>query len=366
MKQRVAVMFLILSTTAAIFEGCKKSEPDDIIEDNPTFINGPYLLEYGSLPEPQLPSDNPLTIEGVELGRMLFYEKKLSADNTMSCASCHNQETAFADINTFSIGVQGLPGTRNSMAVFNMAWNMNEFFWDGRAHLLRHQSLMPIQDVLEMNETLPNVVSKLQATPVYPAQFKKAFGSEEINAGQISKALEQFMNSIVSYNSRFDDYEAGLVTLTEQEERGRFLFFTEFNPAFPDASGADCQHCHGGANFENDNYMNNGLDTDLEFVDLGRENVTKNPADRAKFKVTSLRNIELTPPYMHDGRFNTLEEVVDHYNLVKNSSTLDGSFQQQLPAGLQLTQEDKAALVAFLKTLTDYQLITDPRYSDPF
>jgi cytochrome c peroxidase len=366
MKQRIAVMVLILFTTAAIFEGCKKNEPDDIIDENPVFNNGPYLLEYGSLPEPQIPSDNLLTIAGVELGRMLFYEKKLSADNTMSCATCHNQETAFADINTFSIGVQGLPGTRNSMAVFNMAWNMNEFFWDGRAHLLRHQSLMPIEDELEMNETLPNVVSKLQATPIYPAQFKKAFGSVEINPELISKALEQFMNSIVSYNSKFDDYEAGLVTLTEQEERGRFLFFTEFNPAFPDASGADCQHCHGGANFENDNYMNNGLDTDVQFVDFGRENVTNNPADRAKFKVTSLRNIELTPPYMHDGRFNTLEEVVDHYNLVKNSSTLDGSFQQQLPAGLQLSQEDKTALVAFLKTLTDYQLISDPRFSDPF
>lgn len=366
MKQRIVMIILVLFTSAAVFESCKKSEPDDLIEENPGSGNETYFLEYGSLPEPQLPDDNLPTLKGVELGRMLFYEMKLSANNAMSCASCHDQGSAFADVTAFSLGVQGLPGTRNSMAVFNMAWNMNEFFWDGRAHLLRHQSLMPIEDELEMNDSLPNVISKLEATPIYPARFKEAFGTEEINSELLSMALEQFMNSIVSYNSKFDDYQAGLVELTEQEERGRFLFFTEYNPAFPEASGADCQRCHGGANFENDSYMNNGLDTDDEFVDFGRENVTENTLDRAKFKVTYLRNIALTSPYMHDGRFNTLAEVVDHYNLVKNSSTLDGSFQKQLPDGLQLTDNDKAALVAFLKTLTDYQLINDPRYSNPF
>jgi cytochrome c peroxidase len=363
-QQRLFWLLLLFTAVIVIFEGCKKDDPDPI--EIPTEENSPYVLEHGILPPPPIPSDNPLTVEGVKLGRMLFYEPMLSGDNSMSCASCHKQTTAFSDTNTFSIGIEGLPGGRQAMPVVNMAWNTNEFFWDGRAHLLRDQSLKPIQDALEMNETLPNVIAKLQGSPMYVEQFRKAFGSDGIDTIRMSMAMEQFMNSIVSYKSKYDNYLAGIATLTEQEERGRFLFFTEYNPAFPDATGADCQHCHGGANFENDQYMNNGLEDDADFTDLGRENVTNNPADRAKFKVPSLRNVELTPPYMHDGRFNTLEEVVDHYNLVTMSSTLDGSFMQQLPAGLELTADDKAALVDFLKTLTDPTLATDPRFSDPF
>ena len=252
------------------------------------------------------------------------------------------------------------------MSVFNMAWNDNGFFWDGRADLLRHQSLLPIQDDLEMDETLENVVNKLQTSGIYPKQFDRAFGTSQIDAILISKALEQFMNSIVSNNSKYDDYLAGKYNLTDQEERGRFLFFTEFNPGFPSESGADCQHCHGGANFENDNYMNNGLDDNSSITDIGRQDVTGLSKDKAAFKVTSLRNIELTAPYMHDGRFKTLEEVIDHYNLVKTSNSLDPSFLQQLPNGLLLTSEDKQALVSFLKTLTDQTLISNPEYSNPF
>lgn len=329
--------------------------------------NSPIQLEYGIFPPPAIAADNPLTFEGVKLGQMLFYEKMLSKNNSMSCASCHKQENAFSDTSRFSIGVRGLPGGRQAMAIFNMAWHTNEFFWDGRSHLLRDQSLKPIQDHLEMDETIPSVISKLQATTIYPLQFKRAFNTTTITAELMSKAMEQFMNSIVSNQSKYDAYLAGTATLTAQEERGRFLFFTEFNPSFPNASGADCQHCHGGSNFENDNYMNNGLDTDAEITDAGRMLVTNNPNDRGKFKVPSLRNIELTPPYMHDGRFNTLEEVVEHYNQVTNSSTLDATFQQQLPYnGLNLSESDKAALVSFLKTLTDYKLISNSKLSNPF
>jgi cytochrome c peroxidase len=347
-----------------IIVSCKKTE----IPDTDTIIkNEYYTMEYGTFPAPVIREDNKLTVEGVKLGRMLFYEKMLSKDNSISCGSCHEQEHAFSDINRFSLGVNGLPGARQAMAIFNMAWNSNQFFWDGRADLLRHQSIMPIEDELEMDETLPNVISKLNNSALYPEQFRRAFGTKEITSERISFALEQFMNSIVSINSKYDQYLAGNVSLTEQEERGRFLYFTEFNPAFPNESGADCQHCHGGANFENDRYMNNGLDTDAEMTDFGRQTVTGIAADKGKFKVTSLRNIELTPPYMHDGRFSTLEEVVDHYNSVKESSTLDGSFLQQLPYnGLNLSNDDKAALVAFLKTLTDNDLINNPEYSDPF
>ncbi len=362
MKSKKLHLFFLLTIAVTILaEGCKKkiTTPED------EYLSGPYLLEYGNLPAPNIPSDNLLTIGGVNLGRTLFYDKQLSGDNSLACAGCHDQKNAFTDTSRFSIGIKGLSGKRQAMSVFNMAWNSNEFFWDGRAHLLRNQVLKPIGDELEMNETLDNVITKLKKDKLYPPLFKNAFGTEEINADRISFALEQFLHSVVSYNSKYDDFLAGNAVLNAEEERGRFLFFTEYNPAFPSQSGADCQHCHGGVNFENDKYMNNGLDSDAEFTDYGREKVTDKTTDRAKFKVPSLRNIALTFPYMHDGRFRTLEEVVDHYNLVTSSSTMDPSFQQQLPQGLQLSASDKAALVAFLKTLTDYTLINDKRYGDP-
>ena len=174
------------------------------------------------------------------------------------------------------------------------------------------------------------------------------------------------MNSIVSYNSKYDQHLAGTATLTDSEERGRKLFFTEFNPFFPDQAGADCAHCPDGDNFENDQYMNNGLDADADFTDKGREDATEKPEDRAKFKVPSLRNIEMTPPYMHDGRFNTLEEVVDHYNEgIKSSSTVDPAILNTVD-GLKLTAEDKTDLVNFLKTMTDNDLLTNPEYASPF
>jgi cytochrome c peroxidase len=357
---KYASLFLLVSS---IFIACKKDEKPE--EELPAEEDKPYTLDYGIFPTPDIPADNPLTNEGVKLGRMLFYDNLLSGNNSMSCASCHKQENAFSDINRFSTGIDGIQGQRQAMSVFNLLWNTNGFFWDGRSTLLRDQALLPIQDPIEMHQMLPELVAELQASSNYPDQFKKAFGTSSISSELIGKALEQFMFSIVSNRSQYDKYLKGEATLTAQEERGRFLFMTEYNPAFPDASGADCRHCHGGDNFENDRYLNNGLDVDADFVDLGRELVTGLASDRAKFKVTSLRNIELTPPYMHDGRFNTLEEVVEHYNEVKSSSTLDGSFGPQMPGGLQLSTEDKAALVAFLKTLTDYEMINDPRYALP-
>ncbi|MES2477611.1 MAG: cytochrome c peroxidase [Bacteroidota bacterium] len=364
MIQKKRIILGVITSIIIIAISCSKELKEDT---DVTIPDTPYEFNYGSFPNPNLPADNPLTREGVKLGRMLFYEKSLSGDNTQACASCHLQKHGFSDTATFSIGIKKLPGKRQAMSVFNMAWHSNEFFWDGRAHLLRDQALKPIQDPLEMDETLDNVVKKLNGNSIYKKQFARAFNTETITPLLISKALEQFMNSIVSNNSKYDKFLAGQVTLSSQEERGRFLFFTEFNPSFPAASGADCQHCHGGANFENDKYMNNGLDIDASITDIGRQSVTGNTADKGKFKVPSLRNVGLTAPYMHDGRFKTLEEVVDHYNLVKNSTTLDGSFQQQLPlGGLNLTLADKAALVAFLKTLTDEELATNPAYGSPF
>lgn len=349
--------------SAALALGCAKEPVNNEVVYDPS----PYVLETGDFPNPVIAADNPLTIEGVKLGKMLFFEPQLSLDASMSCGTCHRQENAFSDTNRFSLGVHGLPGKRQAMAVFNQAWNTNGFFWDGRAILLRDQALMPIQDPLEMAETLENVVAKLSARQIYRDQFKRAFDDEPISPMTISLALEQFMNSIVSVDSKYDRFIRGEVALTDSEERGRALFFAEYNPFFPETSGADCAHCHSPKNFENDQYMNNGLNSAGNFNDIGLEAVTGLSSDRGKMKVTSLRNIELTPPYMHDGRFRTLEEVVEHYNSgIQNSPTLDITLANTLQTGLMLTEQDKADLVAFMKTLTDETLMTNEEYANPF
>lgn len=345
---------------------CKK-DPEFKYPELPIHDTTPYIIDNGRFPAPRIASDNKLTKQGVVLGRMLFYEKAMSKNNAISCASCHKQEFAFTDNARFSLGVLGLEGKRQAMSVFNMAWNNNEFFWDGRAHLLRDQSLKPIQDSLEMLETLPQVILKLKLMPMYKDQFFRAFGSYDITSEKMSLAMEQFMNSIVSNKSKYDNYLAGTATLTESEESGRQLFFKEYNQFIPAESGAECAHCHSGFNFENDSYMNNGLDTESSIADIGREKVTGKITDRAKFKVTSLRNVALTAPYMHDGRFTTLEEVVDHYNSgLKASPYLDPALENTRSTGLRLTAQQKQDLVNFLKTLTDYELISNSDYSNPF
>ena len=209
---------------------CKKDGNDS---DDVAYDDTPYDLNYGDFDPPTIPADNPLTVEGVKLGRMLFYEKRLSKDNSQSCAGCHRQEHAFTDTTRFSIGVEGLPGKRQAMSVFNTGWHTNEFFWDGRAHLLRDQSLLPIQDSLEMNETLANVIAKLSVDQSYRDQFVRAFGTDEITSERMSLAMEQLMSSIVSVNSKYDKYLLGETTLTACAERGKDVFFDEFNPGFP-------------------------------------------------------------------------------------------------------------------------------------
>ncbi|MGB1032395.1 MAG: cytochrome-c peroxidase, partial [Flavobacteriales bacterium] len=252
---------LLLLMLAAAFITCKPDKEEIIETDEVSYDGTAFELIYPNhFPAPSLPADNPLTVQGVKLGKMIFHETMLSGDNTQSCADCHLQQFAFTDSARFSIGIAGLPGGRQAMSVFNMAWNEQGFFWDGRAPQLRDQSLMPIQDPLEMNETLENVVTKLGDSQTYRDQFVRAFGSETITSERISLAMEQFMFSIVSSNSKYDEFLEGTAELTESEERGRALFFAEYNPFFPEDSGADCAHCHSGANFENDQFMNNGLD----------------------------------------------------------------------------------------------------------
>ena len=321
----------------------------------------PFSLEWPThFPPPPLRADNPLTVQGVALGKKLFFDPILSSDLTQSCGSCHRQPDGFTDRkNAFSKGVLGQLGTRNSMPLFNLLLHNNGFFWDGRSVKLREQALVPIQDHLEMNDNLPNVVSKLNDVRTYRLMFDAAFNDKEITPERIGLALEQYMYSLVSGDSKFDRVQRGLDTFSISEKKGQILFNTEFNPA-SGITGADCFHCHSDINFTNNEYLNNGLDS--VFTDKGRALVTGRANDEGKFKVPSLRNVEVTGPYMHDGRFKTLEEVVEHYNSgIRFSSTLDPNMHT-IRQGLQLTASEKRDLINFLKTLTDQTYLNNPKY----
>ena len=313
-------------------------------------VGTPYRFRVAKgFPIPELPTDYPLTNERVRLGRELFHDPILSRNGTLSCASCHQSASALTDPRRFSLGVDGYAGSRNAMPLFNMAWKRS-FFWDGRAPSLRAQALIPIEDHLEMDETLENVVGKLGALDQYPRLFEQAFGTADITPARLGIAIEQFVLTLTSYDSRFDQAARSDTSLTEQEKRGFELFMTEYDPR-RGLRGADCFHCHGGAHFTDHRFHNNGLKpTD----DTGLEGTTGKETDRAKFSTPSLRNIALTAPYMHDGRFASLEEVIDHYNAgLHRSLTLDPNLAKHPRDGLGLTDADKQALIAFLKSLRD-------------
>ncbi|YCM43111.1 MbnP family protein [Verrucomicrobiaceae bacterium 227] len=293
-------------------------------------------------PMPALPRDNPLLTERVALGEILFHDTGLSRDGTLSCASCHDSTKAFTDGRAVSLGVADRQGTRNSMPLFNLAWK-SSFFWDGRAPSLREQVLQPIQDHAEMDSNLDDVIARLGKSQ-RPA-FEKAFGPGEATTEKLALALENFLLTLTSYDSKFDRTMAGKEKLSAEEERGMELFFTEYEPR-SQQYGADCFHCHGGANFSDHQFHNNGLD------------------DPGTFSTPSLRNLVLTAPYMHDGRFETLEEVIAHYSgPMHRSAELDPNLAKHPKSGLQLSEEDQAALVGYLKTLTDpkYQLPTSEK-----
>ena len=316
----------------------------------------PFRFQMAAtFPMPDLPMDNPLIEERVSLGQKLFQDPAFSKDNSISCLACHNPEKGFSDPRRFSIGIHGDPGTRNSMTLFNLAWKKS-FFWDGRASSLRQQVLMPVQEHDEMDESLANVAKKLSSDPVYLPLFEKAFGSPKINPEKIALALEQFVLTLTSYRSKFDLAMAGLTQLTPEEQKGFELFMTEFEPRMGQR-GADCFHCHGGALFTDSQFHNNGLD--VSSADPGLRKVTGRESDAGKFSTPTLRNVALTAPYMHDGRFKSLDEVIEHYSSgVQRSPTLDPNLSKHPTEGMQLSRADKKALVAFLKTLTDTNLPT--------
>jgi cytochrome c peroxidase len=316
----------------------------------------PYPFRMSpTFPMPSLPRDNPLTVERVALGRALFFDPRLSGNDAQSCADCHSPAKAFTDGRPVARGSGGQLGTRHTMPLFNLAWK-DSFFWDGRAASLRAQVLQPIQNPLEMHQSLPDLVAKLSRTgEVYGQLFAAAFGTPEITPEKIALALENYLLTLASCDAKFDRVWRGSDSFTAQEQRGLELFSTEYDPR-RGQYGADCFHCHGGPLFRSQGFANNGLDRD--FPDPGRARVTGRDADRGKFAVPSLRNVSVTAPYMHDGRFQTLEEVVEHYtSSVQRSPTLDPNLAKHPDGGVPLTAADKQALVAFLKTLTDERFL---------
>jgi len=299
-------------------------------------------------------SSNTITKERFELGRKLFYETRLSANNTISCGSCHIQTAAFTHHgHTVSHGIYDRLGTRNAPPIMNLAWQTS-FMWDGGIVDLDLQSIAPITNHQEMDETMPNVLNKLRNSSDYPALFKRAYGSEEINSTTFLKALSQFMLLCVSSNSKYDNVvrNEGSVSFTTMEQEGRLLVQQK------------CGGCHSEPLFTDNSFRNNGI-SPSSVNDEGRYLVTQIDTDRYKFKVPTLRNLAYTAPYMHDGRFLTLEAVLDHYALhVQATPNLDPFFQQGSSLGIPLTIEEKNKIVAFLNTLNDRSFLLDPRFSE--
>jgi cytochrome c peroxidase len=366
---KTLILFVLL---LSVFVGCKDDCEDPMEPANTACassipVGEDYELDipfYVSLP-PLIPEDNPIKVPAVELGRFLFWDTRLSANNTMSCGTCHQPAAAFSDPVAVSVGIDGISGERSAMAIVNLVFQPL-ITWDGHQPDLEAQSIAPVENVIEMHDDWDDVIEEigLSTTPDYPAMFEAAYGTDCITRERASKAMASFMRTMISFNSKYDRARYGPEQFTPLENEG-FQFWSLEGGAGTDGGG-DCFHCHSLETeiFSDGEFRNNGLDE--VFTDLGRGGVTGNPAQNGKFKVPTLRNIELTAPYMHDGRFETLEEVVDHYNTGGVASPTIDPFMEFQGGGLALTPSQKAALVAFMKTFTDTEFINNPAFQDPF
>ena len=312
----------------------------------------PVKLKYpDSWPVPKYNfAANPLTAEGIALGRKLFYDPILSADSIVSCSSCHLSFTAFTHVDhAVSHGVGDSIGTRNSLALMNLAWSKS-FMWDGAANHLDMQALAPINHPDEMGESTAHVVAKLQRNATYPFLFEKVFGDAMITGERLLKALSQFELMLISANSKYDRVMQKTDAFTEQEANGYALF------------KANCSTCHQEPLFTTGEFANNGLPIDSVFNDFGRMLITNDPADSLKFKIPTLRNVEFSFPYMHDGRFKNLRNVLDHYaEGIQHSPTLAPELQN----GILLTKNERTDIVAFLLTLSDREFCFNPNFAYP-
>ncbi len=339
-----------------LIAGCSNEKLDMMVDPTPTTNNNLELTVPSNFPPLTYDiANNQPTEKGFELGKKLFFDGRLASDGVVSCGFCHIQSFAFTHhTHIVSHGVDGALGTRNAQPLFNLAF-LNEFTWDGAVNHLDLQPIVPITSEVEMNETIAGVLAKLQADSQYPQMFADAFENGEVNAENMLKALSQFMVMMVSADTKYDKFSRGEgnVTLSADETEGLALF------------NQKCASCHTGELFTDQSYRNNGLPVDPQYNDIGRERVTGLPEDKQKFRVPTLRNIQETFPYMHDGRFATLEDVLDFYSDgVVDSETLDPSLKENGQLGIPLTSEEKTKIIAFLKTLTDVDFLEDDRFSE--
>lgn len=329
--------FLATGLLLALLMGCEETEGPD-----PSYQWG----ELGRLGDPSwnIPMDNPMTSEKVALGKRLFFDPILSSDRTVSCASCHVPEKAFADPRRVSTGVAGRKGTRNSPALINLVYK-KDFFWHGSSPGLEQQVLLPITAENEMNSSLEEVIRRLNGDPEYVAAFRQTFGTAP-DVNTLTDAIASFERSLISNQSPFDHYMAGdSNAMTAAQIRGMQLFRGE---------KAECFHCHEDPYFNSLSFENNGLYE--EYEDPGRWEVTGKESDKGKFMVPTLRNIEHTAPYMHDGSLHSLEEVIDHYSSGgKNHPNKSGFIRRFI-----LSPQEKSDLIAFLQALSDPVFINDP------
>ena len=310
-------------------------------------------------------ANNPVTAEGVELGRYLFYDPILSSDSTMSCASCHKQQSAFSDSpNQYSKGREGATMKRNTMPLFNLAW-YPAFFWDGRAVSIEEQVFHPVRTYSEMNLQWNDAAVRLEKSKFYKALFTESFGNRKIDSIQISNAIAQFLRTLISHQSKYDQVLKGKAYFSKDEYDGFVLV--------NDQTKGDCIHCHitdGDALGTTLVFSNNGIDSIYkaqDYIDKGRGAITGKSTDNGKFIVPSLRNLAFTSPYMHDGRFRTLEEVIEFYTSgIKLSANIDSKMAYAHRGGTKLTEEEKKKVIAFLLTLSDSSFILNPEFGNPF
>lgn len=343
---------IIFFISILVLFSCSNSENIATYEAVPLTVDWP-----SNFPEITYNLDNnPLTDAGVELGKKLFYEGRLSSNNAIACAFCHEQAFAFTHHgHNLSHGVNGGIGFRNAQPIQNMAYQTS-FMWNGSATHLDLQPIIPITSEVEMGETLSNVVQKLSSDSYYQEQFARAFDDGEVSSENILKALSQFMLVMVSSNSKYDKYvrneENTTLTLIEQDGLNTFE--------------AKCASCHATDLFTDQSFRNNGLSINPQLNDLGRYEIGNNPDDLYKFKVPSLRNVEVTYPYMHDGRFATLEAVLNFYDsgLTDNGNVDASLLKADGSYGIDLSDYEKESIIAFLKTLTDYEFLEDERFAE--
>ena len=334
------LIFLIFS--------CQKDIP--VVE---AFVYNPKYIDLkipNGFPSPYMSIENLTSEQGVKLGKKLFYDKILSGNNTMSCADCHSQSSSFANNSKFNVGIDGILGNRNAMPLVNLAWS-KDFNWNGNTSSLESQAFEPVTNPIELHSlNWENVSEKLMQIEEYKELFHEAFNTRNIDSNLVVNALAQFERTLISGNSKFDKFLDYSASLSASELRGKEIFTTE---------KGDCFHCHSYPLFTSNDFHNNGIDNEINLKN-GRFEVTNNINDKGKFKSPTLRNIELTAPYMHDGRFETLEEVIEHYNFGGHySSTIDPNMKK-VGIGLGLNDQDKLDLLNFLKTLTDTNFINNP------